>query len=140
VPVPAVYKTVARRVVDREASVREETVPAVYKTVTRQVVDAPANTREVEVPAQYQDLTQNVKVSEAKEEWRSILCETNATPTKIKEIQQALSTAGYNPGPVDGVIRASTMRAVNNYQTAKNLPVDSYLNLETVKSLGVAAK
>jgi Putative peptidoglycan binding domain len=140
VPTPAQYQTVSRRVVDKEASLREETVPAVYRTVSRQVIDREAATREIETPAQYQDLTQTVKVSEASEQWRSILCETNATTSKIVEIQQALSKAGYNPGPMDGVIRAQTMRAVNGYQTAKGLPVDAYLNLETVKSLGVAPK
>jgi peptidoglycan hydrolase-like protein with peptidoglycan-binding domain len=140
IPVAAQYNTVSSRVIDREASLREETVPAVYKTVTRQVVDVAASTREIDVPAQYQNLSSSMKVSEASEQWRSILCETNATPSKIVEIQQALSKAGYNPGPMDGVIRAQTMSAVNGYQTAKGLPVDAYLNLETVKSLGVSPK
>jgi len=36
------------------------------------------------------------------------------------------------------VVRAQTMKAVNDYQAAKGLPVDAYLNLETVKSLGVS--
>jgi len=49
-----------------------------------------------------------------------------------------LAAAGYDPGPVDGVIRAQTMRAVNEYQVAKGLPVDAYLNVATVKSLGVS--
>lgn len=68
----------------------------------------------------------------------SILCETNATPSKLKEIQQALATAGHDPGPNDGVIRAQTMSAVNSYRRAKGLPVDVYLNLATVKALGVS--
>jgi hypothetical protein len=138
IPVPAKMQTLSARVVDQPASVREELVPAVYKTVSRQVVDQPATTREVDVPAQYETLTRTVKVAEASMQWRSILCETNATPSKLREIQQALMTAGYNPGPVDGVIRAQTMQAVNAYQTAKGLPVDAYLNLETVKALGVS--
>ena len=138
IPIAAKMQTVSRRVVDQPASTREEVVPAVYKAVTRQVVDQPAATREVEVPAQYETLGQSVKVSDASTEWRSILCETNATPDKLRQIQQALLTAGYNPGPMDGVIRAQTMRAVNDYQAAKGLPVDAYLNLATVKALGVA--
>ncbi len=122
---------------DQAASTREETVPAVYKTLTRQVVDSAAATREVEVPAQMDTLSREVKVSDASSEWRSILCETNATPSKLKEIQQALATAGHDPGPIDGVVRAQTMSAVNSYQRAKGLPVDAYLNLATVKALGV---
>jgi peptidoglycan hydrolase-like protein with peptidoglycan-binding domain len=66
------------------------------------------------------------------------MCETNATQSKLREIQEALLKAGFNPGPVDGVIRSQTMKAVNEYQRAKGLPIDAYLNIETVKSLGVS--
>lgn len=138
IPVAAVTEKLTHRVIDTPASTREEVVPAVYKTVTRQVVDVASSTREIEVPGQYETLSQQVQVSEAKTERRSILCETNATRAKISEIQQALKKAGYNPGKMDGVIRAQTMSAVNAYQQAKGLPVDGYLNLETVKSLGVS--
>jgi hypothetical protein len=128
----------SRQVVDQPAGTRDELVPAVYMTVRRQVVEQPASTREIGVPAQHQTLTHTVKVAEAKTEWRSILCETNATPEKLREIQCALLTAGYNPGPIDGVIRAQTMHAVNEFQVAKGLPVDACLNPETMKGLGVS--
>ena len=94
--------------------------------------------REIKVPAQYEDLPYQVKVTDARMERRSVLCETNATPSKIMEIQRALLAAGYNPGQIDGIIRANTMSAVNAYQKAKGLPVDGFLNLETVSSLGVS--
>jgi Putative peptidoglycan binding domain len=138
VDVPVVTKIVSHRVVKTAPSSAEGVIPAVYKTVSRSVVDLPASTREVDVPAQYETLNQTVKVGEARTEWRSILCETNATPAKPKQIQQALMTAGYKPGPLDGVFRATTMKAVNDYQVANKLPVDAYLNLDTVKALGVA--
>ena len=139
IPIPAVTEMVKRRVIDVPASVREEVIPAVYKTATRQVVDTPATTRMIDVPAQYETLSQQVKVADATTQRRAILCETNATPNKIKEIQTALKAAGFNPGPVNGVLRAATMTAVNQYQKANNLPVDGFLNLETVKALGVSA-
>ena len=138
VPVPAVYETVKRRVVDVPASFRELVIPAVTKTISRQVVDQAASTREVPVPAQYETLSYQVKVAEGKTERRAVLCETNATPSKIMEIQRALKAAGFDPGPVNGVLRAQTMSAVNRYQQANNLPVDGFLNLDTVKSLGVS--
>ena len=53
------------------------------------------------------------------------------------DIQRALKDAGHDPGPIDGRIKAKTMSAVNSFQTAKSLPVDNYLNIETVKALGV---
>jgi hypothetical protein len=138
IPVPAVYQQVSRRVVDTPASFREEVIPAVFQTISNKVVDKPATTTAITVPAKYTTLTRQVKVSDARTERRQILCETNATPAKIQQIQRALRNAGYNPGPIDGVMRAQTMRAVNGYQQAKQLPVDGYLNLDTVKSLGVS--
>jgi peptidoglycan hydrolase-like protein with peptidoglycan-binding domain len=92
--------------------------------VTRRVIDTPATTREVAVPALYETVDSTVQVSEAKSEWRSILCETNATPVKVKQIQRALRANEFDPGPIDGVIRDKTMRAVNAYQRRKGLPVD----------------
>ncbi len=138
IPVAAVSQTVQRRVIDTPASMREETIPAVFQTVSRQVIDQPASSRAVDVPAQYETISYQVKTADARIENRAILCETNATPAKIMEIQRALSTAGFNPGPINGVLRETTMRAVNGYQQSKGLPVDGFLNLETVKSLGVS--
>ncbi len=138
IPVAAVMQTITRQVVDKPASFREESTPAVYRTVSRQVIDQPASSRETDVPAQYDTIRYQVKTADARTENRAILCETNATPTKIMEIQRALSAAGFNPGPVNGSLRESTMRAVNGYQQSKGLPVDGFLNLETVKSLGVS--
>jgi len=96
--------------------------------------------REIDVPGQHETLSRTVKVADAKTEWRSILCETNATPEKIREIQRALQVAGYNPGSIDGLIRGQTMAAINAFQKAKGLPVDPYINLETVKALGVSPR
>jgi Putative peptidoglycan binding domain len=138
IPVPALYETVKRRVIDQPATFREEVIPAVTKTVSRQVIDQPASLREIAVPAQYETISYQVKVADGATEQRAILCETNATPTKIAEIQRALKKAGFEPGPINGELRAQTMKAVNQYQQANKLPVDGFLNLETVKALGVS--
>src|SRR5262249_22639728 len=110
VPVPAVTRTLTHRVIDVAAHTREEVVPAVYKTTKRQGVDTPATTREVDVPPVYDTTASIVKVSEPSVAWRAILCETNATPAKLREIQRALLAAGFNPGPIDGVIEGQTMK------------------------------
>jgi hypothetical protein len=137
IPVPAVTRAMTHQVIDTPASTREEIVPAEYQTVTRQVIDQPATTHEVDVGPVYETLSRQVKVADATAEWRSILCETNATPAKLRHIQRALAAAGFDPGPIDGVVHKQTMRAVNEFQTSKGLPVDAYLNIETVKALGV---
>ncbi|MFT4194362.1 peptidoglycan-binding domain-containing protein [Ottowia sp.] len=138
VPVPAMVQPQSRQVVTREASVREEVVPAVYRTETRQVVDQPATTRWVDVPAVYETLTWQVKVAEPREEKREVMCETNTAPDKIRAVQEALKATGFDPGPADGVLNAGTLGAVARYQQARGLPVHGYLDVETVRALGVA--
>ena len=138
VEVPAEYTTVSRRVVDQPATTREIEIPEVTKTIAVKKVLEPAKEHVVEVPAQYQTVTKTKQIAQSSYEWRSVLCEVNATPTKIMEVQRALAAAGYNPGSVNGVVSPEMMRAVREYQTAKSLPTDSYINIATVKSLGIS--
>lgn len=160
---PAVYKTVTTKMVAKGPSTREEEIPAEYTTVKKTVLKTPATTREVEVPAEYAKVRTTKLVTPATEkiteipaeydtatstkvvsagswEWRQILCATNSTPTKLQEIESALSTAGQNPGTVDGIVDSNTLTAIQSYQAAKGLPVDRgrYINIATVKSLGIA--
>ena len=162
---PAVYKTVTNKVMTKGPSTTQETVPAEYTTVRKTVIKTPASTREVAVPAEYAtvkttkvataasqkvtdipaeyDTVKSTKtVSEGSWEWRQILCATNSTPAKLQEIESALSSAGQNPGNVDGIVDGNTLTALQAYQGAKGLPVDRgrYINIDTVKALGVAPK
>lgn len=157
---PAEYKTITRRVLRRAPEAREIQVPAEYRTVTRRVIDQPAQVRRVTVPAKTQQMQvqqlaapariervavppeyQTVQVRElaaaAQLEWRPVLCETNMNADMIRQIQTALQRRGFNPGAIDGVLGRQTMEAVNAYQRANNLPVDRYLNIETIRHLGV---
>jgi len=59
------------------------------------------------------------------------------TQLKINQIQRALVKAGYDPGPIDGMIRTQTMNAVNKFQTAKKLAVTKYLTFETLQTLHI---
>lgn len=159
VEVPPEYRTVTKRVIDRPASTRKVVRPAVYRNVTRQVVDRPATTRRVAVPAEYQTVTvrkmvqppasrniaiparyetvtRNVKVSDERLEWRSILCETNTTPGLISRLQRALRAAGHDPGPIDGRYGARTKAAVDRYQRAQGLPTGG-VTMDTLRRLGV---
>ena len=160
VEVPATYKNVSKRVLKSAATTRTIEIPAEYKTVTKQVVATPASTRTiripakyntiqvtevanpasqrtVEIPARYKNVSRQELVTQSKVEWREILCDTNMTAGKITQIQSALKSKGFNPGPIDGTIGSDTMSAVNAFQRAKGLPVDKYLNMATVNALGV---
>ncbi|MCS6785802.1 MAG: peptidoglycan-binding protein [Thiobacillaceae bacterium] len=72
--------------------------------------------------------------------WAEVLCDVNATPQKIGEIQQALAKAGYYKGPINGKTDAATTAAVSALQKAKGLVPSGFLDLEPLKALGVAAK
>lgn len=159
VEVPATYKTVTKRMLVKPAETQEVTIPAEYKTVRKRVMKTPPTTRVVEIPAeyttvkvrklvsppqtkkvpipaQYQEVTRQVKVTEGAMEWQPILCQTNVTPEIVRSIQQALSKAGHDPGPIDGQLGARTMSAVQSYQRAKGLPAGN-LTYDTLRSLGV---
>lgn len=68
--------------------------------------------------------------------WHAILCSINTTPIIVRKLQQALLTAEYNPGIIDGIIGSSTVRAITSYQKENNLAVGQ-ITIDTLKSLGV---
>ena len=160
VEVPPVYRTVTKKVVKTPARTEEVAVPAVTQTIKKQVMKTPPTPVEIEVPeeykmvkvaklvepakevreqipAEYQTVNRTVKMQEGKHEWRSILCETNITKEKVTSIQRALRDAGYNPGKIDGKLGQDTVAALNKFQKAKKLPVDQYVNMDTVRALKV---
>ncbi len=130
------YETVSRRVVKTPATTKTVAVPAEYKTVKVTKVKTPASTRTIAIPAEYDTVTKRVQVSDGSIAWKPILCETNATPNLVRNLQRALKTAGHNPGPVDGVLGAQTLDAVKGYQKAKGLPTGG-ITIATLRSLGV---
>jgi len=157
---PAVYKTITRRVLTRPAETREVQVPGEYRSVTRRIVDQPAQVRRVSVPPKTSNMTVQRMVEPARVshvpvpeqvatvtvrelaapsslEWRPVICETNMTPGLVQRVQRALKAQGFDPGPIDGVIGRRTVAALNRFQQARGLPVDSYLNIQSVQALGV---
>lgn len=137
---PATYKIVKKRVMTTPPSTRKITIPAEYKIVEIKEESRPESKREAVIPAKYTTVTQRELVSDGRMEWRSVLCETNMTKERIASVQDALVRKGFNPGPVDGMIGMSTMRAVNAFQREKGLPVDRHLNIATIEALGVDAR
>lgn len=133
---PAQYKQVSRQVVKQAAGVQEIEIPAVYDTVKVKRLVSEASEKRTAIPAEYKTVTNKKLVKDGHMQWRSILCETNITRDRVALIQQALVREGYDPGPVDGVIGAQTIKAVNEFQRAEGLPVDKYLNIATVEALG----
>jgi len=140
IPIPAEYKTITKAVVQSPASTREREVPAEYKTVTKQVLKSPASTREVEIPAEYSTITtQKLVKTGGFTDWVEVLCEAKVTPAKVYEVQQALKSRGYDPGPADNVMGPRTKEALIKFQKDNGLPVGN-LNMETLRALGISGQ
>ena len=159
VEVPAVYKTVTKRVMKTPATSRSVQIPAEYRSVRKRVVKTPATTRTVQlpaqfktvrvrklvappqtkrivIPAQYQTVSRRMKVTDESMAWRPVLCQTNINPDVVTSIQQALHRAGHDPGPIDGIIGKQTRTAIAAFQQAKGLARGG-LTFDTLKALGV---
>lgn len=54
-----------------------------------------------------------------------------ATGSEVSALQQALATAGLNPGPIDGQFGPKTETAVRAYQTQRGVTVDGVVGDET---------
>lgn len=59
------------------------------------------------------------------------------TPAVVRDAQQKLDQAGYNPGPADGVIGPKTRAALQKYQADKQLPETGRLDQKTMAALNV---
>lgn len=135
--VPAVYKTVTRKVEKSPATTREETVPAVTKIVPRKKMITPALENRIEIPATYKTVMQKILVQKGGlQEWKEVLCQQDVTDNKVKAIQTALIREGYDPGPADNQMGPKTKEALVKFQQDKGLPIGN-LNMETLKALGI---
>ena len=56
----------------------------------------------------------------------------------VRELQQALTAAGYDPGPADGTFGEQTEAAVIAFQQANGLSVDGRVGPETAAALNSA--
>ena len=134
------YKTVTRTVVKTPAQTRSIEIPAEYKTVQVTKLVSPAQEQVTQIPAEYRTVERRELEKDGYMAWRSILCDTNMTRSRITQIQRALKAAGHDVGSIDGVIGSSTIQAINAFQRAEGLPVDRYINIKTLKALGVSPK
>ncbi|MBF9030659.1 hypothetical protein HKCCE3408_09650 [Rhodobacterales bacterium HKCCE3408] len=56
----------------------------------------------------------------------------NLPPVTVRLIEQRLSQAGYNPGPVDGTLDTPAREAIAEFQADRDLPSTGYLDRPTV--------
>ncbi len=139
--IPAVYKTVAKKVEKAPAVTTEVDVPAVTKVVPRKKMVEPARENKIEVPATYKTIMSKVLVKKGGYQgWKEVPCSQSGSAEvkddKVARLQKALQREGYDPGPADNQMGAKTKDALVKFQQDKGLPVGN-LNSETLKALGI---
>ncbi len=135
VAIPAVTKTITKRVVATPASTKTIKIPASYKTVQVTKVVKPETTKKTVIPATYKTVSKQVKVSDQSVKWMPVLCKSSMTVETISKIQNALTSAGFKT-PVTGRLDATTKASVEAYQKKRGLII-SGLSIDTLKDLGV---
>lgn len=63
------------------------------------------------------------------------------TRDQLKRVQKALQQAGFDPGPIDGILGRMTINAVAAFQKAKKLKIQypGTIGPKTLKALGITA-
>ncbi len=158
VEIPAKTKTVTKRILVRPARTHTVTVPPLYRTITRHVLVDPGGVEEVPMAAKYdritiqnlvapastyrttiaprtQQVSYRVEIAPARYDWIPVLCETNATPATVSQLQSKLQQLGYYHDQPNGELDQSTKNAVRSYQQAVDIPHDGFLSLETLLAL-----
>jgi hypothetical protein len=134
--IPARTQQVTREVVATAARVEERQIPAEYRTIKVRRMVEPARQETITIPATYRTVERRVVSRPASVEWREVLCETNASPAMVRDVQQALNSRGFSTS-VDGAWGPSTLNAMERFQRANGLPV-GYLTADTVRALGLS--
>ena len=136
IEIPAVTRQVTHTVVDVPEHIEDQTVPAVYEKRRVKEIVSPAHTETVDIPAVYHDETKSRVTSEPRAVWREVLCQKNASPAVIADIQRALAAKGYDPGAIDGHLGSKTVSAMQKFEADSSLP-QGQISVEAVKALGV---
>ena len=56
---------------------------------------------------------------------------------QILDLQQALESRGFDPGPVDGILGSGTRSAIREFQKANNLVADGYPGIKVLRAMGI---
>jgi hypothetical protein len=158
----ATYKNVERKELFRPAGKRYDDVAAEYTTIKKVVQTKPETIQEVEIPAEFQTIkvrrvakmpeptmipvaaqfatvNKQVMVRPERAEWAEVLCDVNATPAKIQEVEKALSARGV-PVKVDGRIDQDLTDGIRAFQKQNGLFGSGLITAETLSRLGVSLR
>lgn len=157
--IPAKTATVMKKTLVKPETKREVVEPAVFKEVTRWVLETPARVVEVpvanetaelpvqvvaqaekvdeqQVPAEVRQLTATEYTGEPQMVTVRAVCDADLNAPMIVSMQNALQSAGLNPGAADGKLGPRTVAALLEYQRRHGLAYGA-LTYESLQHLGV---
>ncbi len=137
VETPAKYKTVAKQVVVKPATIKKIKTPPEYKIVKVKKIEKKASFKKVVVPAEYITIRTERERTKGFAKWVPMVCESMMTPKLIRKIQRALKFQGFYNGIVDGRKSLELKKAIRAYQRAKGLTVTNKISIETMKALKI---
>ena len=107
----------------------------------------PATVKRTPIPATYRVIKQQIQTEKPIIDWKPVQCQSKVSfsnkssngrvKINIRNVQRALKEAGFNPGPIDGIIGVKTKRALKKYQKVHDLPTNKGLTKATLDSLGL---
>jgi hypothetical protein len=80
---------------------------------------------------------QQILISPERYGWIRVLCDSEATPARLADVQRQLWAAGVYQGPVDGRYDRNTTAAVQRFQTQRHIEDRGYLSYATLSALSV---
>ncbi len=161
--IPARYRTVLTQKLVKPESVTEEVVPAVYKTITKKVVAEKAKITPIEIPPAtvqmpfasveapssataepVQAVTMKLEVVEHENRapqltWSRVICERDLSPDLIEAMQSGLKREGWMQGNPDGKMGPQTYAAAKDYQRSKGIESE-YITYQLLEWLGIGGR
>jgi putative peptidoglycan binding protein len=105
-----------------------QTTPSTSTEPTTPTTSTPTTTQPETGPATGFTLPEGTKLQR----------DAESDPALVRQLQQALTAAGYEPGPADGTYGEQTEAAVVAFQQANGLSVDGRVGPETAAALNSA--
>ena len=137
VETPAKYKTIAKKIVVKPATIKKIKTPPQYKMVKVKKIEKKASFKKVVVPAEYITIRTEKERTKGFAKWVPMVCESTMTSNLIRKIQRALKFQGFYNGVVDGKMSLELKKAVRAYQRAKGLLVTNKISIETMEALEI---
>lgn len=133
---PAVKKTITQTLVSSTGGFESKEIPAVNKEMPVERLATPATFTSNPIAEVKNTYDSRTKITDARFEWRPVLCETNVTDELVANVQNALIAKGYELELTPGVISTGTFEAIEAFQQEENLPQGG-LTMATLEALGV---